>query len=149
MKKMVILSALVLGTSLALGSGALAKGPKFETLDQNKDGQITQDEIQQAAQMRFAKADQDGDGMLSKAELEAAAAERAQKRVARMLERHDANKDGVLSPDEMDRSDKMARMFKRLDKDNSGGVSAQEFKAARGHHKGQHGGKAHRDAPQD
>lgn len=149
MKKMMVLSALVLGTSLALGSAALAKGPKFERLDQNKDGQIAQDEMQQAAQMRFAKADQDGEGMLSKAELEAAAAERAQKRVARLLERHDANKDGVLSPDEMDKSDKMARMFNRLDKDNSGGLSVEEFKAARGHHKGQHDGKALRDAPQD
>lgn len=80
---------------------------RFDKLDLNKDGVVTQEEIQQAHanrraallqkfEARFKAADTDGDGGLSKAEMLAGFP-----RLARHFDRLDANKDGIVTLDEL------------------------------------------------
>ncbi|AAV95998.1 EF-hand domain-containing protein [Ruegeria pomeroyi] len=151
MKHAGFIAALLLG-GVALGaSSALAMGPgggmrhDFSEIDANGDGKITLEEMQGHRAAMFSGADTDGDGKLSQAEMEAQAMARAKERVAWMLERHDANKDGALSQDEIPKPGagrKAGRMFDKMDSDGDGAISEQEFSEmqARGH--GRHGMKA-------
>lgn len=86
----------------------------------------------------MAAADADGDGSITLAEFENAAVERAREHFARL----DANSDGLIAGDELQRRghDRVqdragpagpARAFERLDADASGGVSLAEFGQAR------------------
>ena len=126
-------------TGLAFGGAALAKadkphGPRmtFEQLDTNQDGQITEAEMKAQGAARFAKADTNGDGFLTTSEIEAAGNERAKKRAAHMMERMDTDKDGKLSVEEMGkRHGRKGDMFAKFDVDNSGGLSKEEFDAAK------------------
>ena len=107
----------------------------FEEMDANADGKVTKDEIAAFHTAKIAAMDTDKDGNLSEAELIAAQEQRKAEReaqrgaemVKRMMDRRDANKDGVLSLDEMtppaDRGDKM---FDRADTDGDGAISKAE-----------------------
>jgi len=107
----------------------------FEEMDANADGKVTKDEITAFHAAKNAAMDTDKDGNLSEAELIAAQAQRGAEREAqrgakmakRMMEKRDANKDGVLSLAEMtppaDRADKM---FDRADTDGDGAISKAE-----------------------
>lgn len=113
--------------------------PGFEELDADGDGKVTRDEMQAHMQARFGAADTDGDGKLSRAELsariEARQAERRERRLDRMFDRHDTDGDGALSMDEM-RGDRAGPMFSRLDADDDGAVSKEEFERMRERHRG-------------
>ncbi len=50
------------------GGGEGRQRPKFEDLDKNKDGFITEDEVSKEQWERMKKRDKDGDGKLSKDE---------------------------------------------------------------------------------
>ncbi|QIE45279.1 calcium-binding protein [Pseudohalocynthiibacter aestuariivivens] len=136
--------AIMLGT-VSVGAADTDKGERmhgprhsFEEIDTNADGQITREEIAAHRADRFAAVDTDGDGALSEAELTAQAEARTARRVARMIKRHDANGDGVLSQEEMESRHKRDH-FKRMDTDGDGAISAEEFaefKPHRGHGKG-------------
>jgi hypothetical protein len=73
----------------------------FDAIDANHDGQVTLDELHafmkarhgQAGQRMFKSADANGDGKVSREEFLAQAAAR--------FDKLDANKDGVLTPDEL------------------------------------------------
>ena len=124
-------------TGLAIGGAAYAKGDKphgpkvtFEQLDTNQDGQVTEAEMQAHGAARFAQADTDGDGFLTESEIEAAGQERAKKKSARMIKHLDADKDGKLSVEEMGKRGGKGDRFAKLDTDNSGGLSKEEFDAA-------------------
>jgi Ca2+-binding EF-hand superfamily protein len=91
----------------AQASGAERVGKMFDKLDTNKDGQLTQDELRQGREDRmaamkakldeqFKSADKDGDGSLSKDE-----ATQSMPRLARHFDAIDANKDGLVSRDEL------------------------------------------------
>lgn len=160
MEKSTILAGITIMAlgAASLGTVAMADGrkgmegrgdrPDFTQLDANSDGQITQADIDQLREQRFAAADANGDGALSPEEMLAAAegkaAERMKKRTEAVFERRDTNGDGLLSPDEMKPQDS-ARMFKRFDKDGDGAISKAEFEAAKegrgGHRKGKRGQK--------
>ncbi len=119
------------------GRGADRMGQMFafEEMDANADGKVTKAEIAAFHAAKVAAMDTDKDGNLSEAELIAAQeqrraereAQRGAKMVKRMMDKRDANKDGVLSLDEMtppaDRGDKM---FDRADTDGDGAISKAE-----------------------
>lgn len=134
--------ALIVAGSSVIGAGAvMAKGPdgfgprpSFEELDTDGDGEVTQDEMATMRARNFSAADTDGDGALSLEELRARALARAERRSERMLKTLDENGDGKLSAEEMPHRGGHAEHFSRLDADGSGGISKEEFDAARKQH---------------
>lgn len=125
------------GAALAFGKdrmGGHHNGPRemfsFEEVDTNTDGKITQEEIAAHFKAKFDAADTDKDGSLSAeemaAQMKAKQADSMAKRAAYMVEKRDANSDGKLSFDEM-QPQKQGRMFDRLDGDDDGAISKEEF----------------------
>lgn len=137
--------------ALARDGKMSARGPHFdfETLDANKDGKVTPQEMDAHREAEFKARDTDGDGLLSKDEMIAAAMERVragmEKRIGRMVEKRDADGDGKISLAEMPGGDERgARMFERMDADGDGAISAEEVAAMkdrgmRGKHRHGHG----------
>lgn len=124
--------ALAVSASAALAFGPGQGGrhgerPSFAELDLDKDGQITQAEFEAHRQTRFDAADTDKDGKLSAAEIQAEGARRAEDRAAAMIKEFDKDGDGMLSAEELPKPKRMGKMFDRLDADNSGGISQEEF----------------------
>ena len=157
MKTLLLVTSIAAGLSLAASAearegnrGARMDMPTFEQLDTDGDGGITLQEIQAAmtanAQTRFTETDTNGDGGLSVEEMTAKASEDAAARATRRAERHlenaDANGDGLLQADEIAahrdehsgrRGPNPQRMFERVDADNNGSVSLEEYEEARAH----------------
>jgi hypothetical protein len=150
--KIAVATALIVmgaGAAIAKGPGGDRGLPTFEELDADASGEITTEDFAALRDTRFAELDSDGDGSVSEAEFVAAAQTRAAERAAEQFARLDADGDGTLSRDVLEnrrRGDMGERMLSRIDEDNSGGVSAEEFEAGmerlaerRGKRKG-HGG---------
>lgn len=126
---------------------------KFDEIDADKDGKVTQAELEAHRAARFTAADTNGDGALDAAELDAfVLAEmqaRAADRSARMLERMDANADGKLGADELPGGQGDGRGFAMVDADGDGAITKVEAEAAMtkmAEHRGGHGkghGKGH------
>lgn len=114
----------------------------FEQLDTDKSGSITAEEFT-AGTDRFARLDTDGNGLLRAEELAALGQNRAERRATRMIERLDANDDGMLSEEELQSRRTPANMFDRLDANDDGVVSEEEFAKARQGRGGKHFGKRH------
>ncbi|WP_299665952.1 EF-hand domain-containing protein [uncultured Ruegeria sp.] len=133
MKTATIISATVLAAVAITGSSALAKGPRptFQDLDADGNGQVTQAEITAHRNQKFTTADTDGDGQLSVEEMQTAAQTKANERVTKMFEKHDANADGFLSEDELPKPRRASKMFERIDADGNGSISEQEYADAK------------------
>ena len=155
MKTLILVTTIAAGLTLAATAearegerGARMEMPTFEQLDLNSDGGVTLQEVEAAmatlAQTRFDEADTNGDGGLSVEEMtakaQADAAERATQRAERRLENADTNGDGLLQADELTaqmeerggrRGPNTERMFERVDADDNGSVSAEEYEEAR------------------
>jgi Ca2+-binding EF-hand superfamily protein len=116
----------------------------FDTIDADKDGKVTKDEMDAHRAAEFAAADTNSDGVLSAEELTqkhlARMAETVAERTARMIENLDDNADGSLSAEEMDPR-MQDRRFSRMDQDNDGAISKAEVEAAMEHFA--HGRKKH------
>lgn len=134
-------------------------GPMFDfaTIDTDKDGKVTKEEMMAFHQSRVAGTDADGDGFITadelaahmKAEMNARIDERAKARVAAQ----DANGDGKLSAEELIAPPMPTRMFDRMDADGDGAISQEELAKAHemmrermggkrdGHGMRHHGGK--------
>ncbi len=132
MKTKISMAALLSG--LVLTAGAVSaenhrERPDFATLDANGDGALTVDELHARGAARFAQVDLNGDGSLSTEEMVAAAEARSAGRVARMIERHDENGDGLLQQDELPTRGRgrAERMFERADANDDGTISEEEF----------------------
>jgi len=92
----------------------------FERFDVDKDGAITQAEIEEIRTADFAAADTNGDGEISLEEFKAAFLERSNDRMVRVFQRLDRDGDGIVTQAEADRA--ANRMFNRLDRDGNGVV---------------------------
>ncbi|MDX8351008.1 EF-hand domain-containing protein [Cognatiyoonia sp. IB215182] len=145
MKKTILLTAMISAVVMSSAAAQAQDGPRerpdFQTLDLNNDGSLTLEEMQAQGAARFAAADTNGDGGLSAEEMTAAADARQAERIGRMMDRFDANDDGLLQQGELpQRGDRAGRMFERIDADGDGAISQAEFDAAQeraGGHKGQ------------
>jgi Ca2+-binding EF-hand superfamily protein len=117
------------GPDLSIG------GIDFATLDTDKDGKISAAEMAAFRTARVTEADTDQDGKLSAAELSAMHLARMQARAeamaTRMIERHDADGDGLLTVAEMATPPAPQRLFERADTDGDGALSEAELQAAR------------------
>ncbi len=89
----------------------------FERYDTNKDGVITQDEVDAAALERFNSI-AGADGTITREEYAAAWAERTQRPRVRAFQRMDRDGDGNVTQAEFDSASE--RMFMRLDRDGNG-----------------------------
>ena len=103
--------------------------PTFAELDADGDGSVTIAEMKAQATAKFAERDANGDGVLSSEELVAGMMERAAEGAGRMIEWRDTDGDGSLSQAELGGGFGQ-QMFARLDADNDGSVSAEEFETA-------------------
>ena len=144
------------------GMGGLAM---FGELDTDKDGFITEAELDARAQTRFDEADTNADGFLDAAELTAQGdamraqmmqnrpqngnvpmanedrmtrfADRAQEMIDRMVDRFDIDDDGKMSFAEMQAA-RPGLMFDRFDATGDGKISESEWHEAT-QHRGGHG----------
>lgn len=121
----------------------------IKRLDANKDGKVSKLEMEAAMNTTFAAVDTSKDGFLSKQEIDAgkdalkayrqkvkaepnanlAKPAPLPKGVVKHFDKIDANKDGKLSKEELDRV--ADRMFQRRDANKDGFITAQEFLATK------------------
>jgi hypothetical protein len=117
-----------------MGRGAMA-GLDFGAVDADKDGKITTAEMDAFRAARVTEMDTDKDGKLSTAELSAMhmarMQERADQMATRMVERHDADGDGMLTAAEFATPAAPERMFEMADADGDGALTEAEIEAAR------------------
>jgi Ca2+-binding EF-hand superfamily protein len=125
------------GDRMGMGGDGPFPLSDFAAIDADKDGKITKPELEAFRAARVGAADADKDGKLSPAELKAQAMERASARademVARMIERHDSDGDGLISVAEMAAGPSPLDIFDRIDRDKDGAISQAEAEAARQH----------------
>ncbi len=118
--------------------GPEGRGPfsmqNFDAVDADKDGKITQAEVDAYRKAEVATADANGDGFMTADELAAMhlkhLTERATEMAGRMVADLDADADGKLSAAEMAARPVPARMFDRIDTDQDGAISKAEAQAA-------------------
>jgi len=145
-----LLLALIAGGT-AVSAQERGHGFDFAAVDTNGDGEVTKVEVDQFRAAQFAKIDTDGNGSVDAAELQAAHEMRQQERRTdrseRMIERADANDDGVLTPDEMQPQRRGGDMFERLDADDNGSISQAEMDAAKERMEDRRDGRRGHDRP--
>ena len=121
----------IMGRGMGRGMGP---GFDFATLDADKDGKVTQAEIDAPRLARVTGLDANNDGMMSAAELSAmfmvGMQARADQHAARMLERHDSDGDGQISAAEIAAGPRPVNMIARMDTDGDGAISQAEADAA-------------------
>jgi Ca2+-binding EF-hand superfamily protein len=116
----------------------------FEMLDTDGNGEITLEEIQNHGKGRFTEIDTNQDGKLSAEELEAHQQKKIAERVAKMIERHDKDGDGLLVIEEMPGAGRGEMMFERFDLNGDGVVTQEEFDEAKSKRK-RHGKRHNKD----
>lgn len=134
-----LLAAAPATTGTAPGRDASREDAWFQRLDTNKDGAISKEEAQAAADQRIAhtfdKLDANHDGLITQAEVTASHEARRAEMQAQAAERFkqaDTNGDGLLSKDEASKSmPRLARGFDRLDTNKDGQLSPEELQAGR------------------
>jgi len=141
MKKLVLYAALIATAGLVQAQDNPAPNragrPSFEDMDTNKDGKITQDEIQagqdKRIEERFARFDKNSDGVITKDEIPEMPANSPRARFMPDMSKLDKNGDGKISKEEFAEMNKdgAKEMFTRLDKNGDGAITKEEMEAAR------------------
>jgi hypothetical protein len=158
LKALLIASVTVMGLGVVpalakggpMGMGGPMGGPgmmfQFEDFDADKDGQVTEAEVEAFKAAQFAKIDANSDGKVTTEELvafhEAQEAARKTEMAGKMIERMDTDADGALTAEELAAGPQPKSLFERLDADGDGAVSKAEADAAMEHHgkRGERGG---------
>lgn len=101
----------------------------FQRVDANKDGKVELNEFNPVAARAFSRFDLNGDGQVTSQEVEATYQKQLQKRLQRLMAMLDTDRNGVVTPAELDKF--TAAMFNGADNDKDGGLTmaeAQSFK---------------------
>jgi Ca2+-binding EF-hand superfamily protein len=138
-----------LGAGLALGLAAVSaladdgRGSRgagghgltlLETFDTDRDGRLTQAEIDAVRTARFAEFDKDGDGKLSLEEYQLLWVEAMRPRMVRQFQGHDRDGDGAITQEEF--LERYRLLVYRLDADNDGVLTREELRPRRGGRRG-------------
>lgn len=102
--------------------------------DADKDGRLTQDEIDTVRAGQLEKFDADGDGTLSLAEYQALWLDAMRERMVDRFQDHDADGDGRVTGAEFGR--RFAEMVRYMDSNGDGVLDAEDM---RRHHRGGQG----------
>ena len=104
---------------------------RFERTDADSSGDITFEEFAAAMKMRIGDADKNGDGKMTVAEIAADIERmRAERAAERMIQRFDADRDGMLTLVEIETHQK--KMFALLDRNNDGKIVVEEMRPREG-----------------
>ena len=124
------LTTLILSGAAILAIGVTAHASP--DADTNQDGTITHSEFVTNAQLKFETADLDRDGYLSESEREQARTARRENKQAGRFDRLDANDDGIVSEDEFAAAAEMRGQRTRSDGDRSGRRGSRGPRKAKG-----------------
>ncbi len=147
---MMTATALTAATLATAGFAQEARGPMFpfDTVDADKDGKVTQAELDGYRAAETKAIDANADGKISVEELTAnnlaRMTERATDMATKMVERLDTDGDMALSAAEMAARPMPAMVFDKADTDDDGAVTKVELDALRAQmaeHKGRRHGK--------
>ncbi len=112
----------------------------MKRFDTDKDGKLTQDEINSARTALVTKHDADGNGQLTLAEFQNLWLEVRRKRMVRSFQRIDEDGDAIISVEEF--LEPYARIVERMDRNEDGVLDKADRKRGRGwRHKRRHGGE--------
>jgi len=118
--------------AIVLAAGPQDGGALFKRWDANGDGSVTRDEAQakgsEKAAQSFDRLDTNKDGVLTKVEL-AELKEGAREGMVERLKAADVNGDGSLSRDEVKDMPRLSKGFDRLDANKDGLISPEELQA--------------------
>lgn len=113
--------------------GPAAGGPaQIEQFDANKDGNVTQAEVNQVRTERFAKFDANKDGKLSLQEFEALWLDFTRQQMVRSFQHLDPNGDAAVTQDEYLAPTR--NMVTRGDRNNDGQLNQQDARRQGGRH---------------
>lgn len=110
---------------------------RFEAMDADKNGTVTQAEIFAHRSAQFAAADSNGDGKISAEELDGMMAEHRIKFMKRRLAMMDTDGDGSVGGEEFARM--RDHWMWRLDQNRDGAIAKEELSGAGEHHGRRHG----------
>lgn len=119
------------------GMGGPGMMLKFEDFDADKDGKVTEAEVEAFKAAQFAKIDANADGKVTAEEMvafhDAQEAARKTEMAGKMIEAMDSDADGALSAEELAAGPQPKSLFEMLDADGDGAVTKAEADAARDH----------------
>ena len=108
----------------------------LEQFDTDKDGKLTQAELDKSRADRLRKFDSNKDGKLTLQEYEALWADAMRSRMVRNFQRHDTDGDAVVTTEEF--GARFTNMIKRLDRNEDGALSLDDrprpYEGRRGGH---------------